>query len=111
MNIPLFERFKEMFSSHKEDKNTNDSLTAYMFNAVIEYGSYDHISYDLYVRDTIENCLTYIQTDRPRQINKIIEKELNGIDTAEEYKDLQEQDTYILCEIVKIRDYIFPNIK
>lgn len=107
MNIPLLDRLKSMYSAEKNHEYDDDPLATYMFNTLKEYGEYDHLSYDLYVRDTIEDCLTYINEDRPRQINELISEELKGNDTSEGYSDLESQDIRVMTQLVKIRKYIF----
>jgi hypothetical protein len=110
MNIPLLNRFREMFSAPKQSRYDDDALASYMFSFLKEGDTYDNLLLNLSVRDLIEECQTYIFRDRPIQINAVIEAELKeDYDQCDEIiAAIHEQDTTVLCNLVKIRKHIFP---
>jgi hypothetical protein len=110
MNIPLLNRLREMFGASKHSRYDNDLLAAYMFSFLKEGNAYDDSQLNLYTFDLIEECQTYVFRDRPRQINAIIEAELKmDYDLSDKLvAAVHQQDTDVLCNLVKIRKHIFP---
>lgn len=97
-----------MFGAHKQSRYANDSLATYMFSFLREDMCED-LFVTVEVLDLIEECKTYVFRDRPLQVNAIIEAELN-----EDYAlcdelavEVHQQDTTVLCNLVKIRNYIY----
>jgi hypothetical protein len=109
MNIPLLNRLREMFYAPKHSRYDSDKLVSYMFSFLKEGSAYDHARLDLNTRDLIEECQTYVFRDRPRQINAIIEAELKtDYDLGDKLvAAVYQQDTEVLCNLVKIRNHIF----
>jgi hypothetical protein len=99
-----------MFGASKHSRYDNDNLAAYMFSFLKEGDAYDNARIDLHTSDLIEECQTYVFRDRPRQINAIIEAELKmDYDRGDKLvAAVHQQDTDVLCNLVKIRKHIFP---
>lgn len=108
MNIPIANRIKEMFSASKDSRCISDNLTAYMFSFLKE-DTHEDLCVSVEVQDLIEECQTYIFRDRPLQINSAIEAELSEDYEAcdELMADIYQQDTAVMCDLVKIRNYIY----
>jgi hypothetical protein len=109
MNIPILNRLHELFGSPNQSCYANDMLASYMFSFLEEVDAYDDLKLPLDVRDLIEECQTYVFSDRPAQINIAIEAELG--EDYNRYDEIiaaiYEQDTAVLCNLVKIRNHIF----
>jgi len=109
MNIPILNRLREMFKAERPERYENDALASLMFIFVKEGNGYDDQDLGIAVHDIIEECQTYIYRDRPLQVNAMIEAEINGEYDEADYiaKSIYEQDTIVMCNLVKIREYIY----
>jgi hypothetical protein len=108
MNIPILNRIQEMFDAEKPKCYNGDPIKSYLFSCITE-DILSKLSVNVEIADAIEEIQTYIFRDRPLQVNDIIKAELNGDyeNMSEFTEDLYRQDTAVLCNIVKIRNYIY----
>jgi len=108
----IIQRLFEMVSAKKE-KDNSDFLQSFMFDSLLSFHK-DITTGNINVSHELENfasdCHTYITRDRPLQLNRLIEAELNHLDDEEILQmqnDLSKQDEYYCICILQHRKYIF----
>lgn len=109
MNIPIVNRFKEMFGA-SPSVVYEDPVSSYLFSLLENHEdapTFDHIV-NAHDRDVLEECYTYIIHDRPLMVNKVIELEmLESNDMIDNREALVKADTYYLGLLIQTRSYFY----
>ena len=118
--MPLIERITSMLKSNPPKEYSTDPLLNLMYDKVVKLievdNCFDAFSWSTIkdgsaIRDVISDVYVFVKNDRPLQINKIIECEIeeNYEELAECKEKLEEQDNYYLKLIIDHRNFIFTN--
>ena len=111
MTTSVLARIQEMFAAPQS--SSGDVILEEMFKSVLtiaesnqfkDKSKWKHSTESL---DFIEECLIYITRDRPRQVDAIIEAELEGVATNYLTCYLEEDDLRNLNGIMEYRKIIF----